>query len=154
MSRLFLLRTRYTIRVGLKKLGRTPVPKLPSRPPPPKKNVHVKWLKLLTILKRSEKYSLGGSKITCGICEKVYFDQLIAFIILSHFLSMSYITLWMLDVYNAIRVSNSLDPDEARHLSGLIWVQTVSKGYQQTTKVAPSGQRILFYHILVQMSYE
>ena len=34
---------------------------------------------------------------------------------------------------NTIRVSNSLDPDQARHLSGLIWVQTVCKGYQRTT---------------------
>ena len=35
---------------------------------------------------------------------------------------------------NAIRVSNSLDPDQARHkMSGLIRVQTVCKGYQQTT---------------------
>ena len=40
--------------------------------------------------------------------------------------------------------SNSLDPDQARHfvgsdldkMSGLIWIQTVCKGYQQTTKVA------------------
>ena len=28
---------------------------------------------------------------------------------------------------------NSLDTDQARHLSGLIWVQTVCKGYQQRT---------------------
>ena len=28
-------------------------------------------------------------------------------------------------------MSNSLDPDQARHWSGLIWVQTVCKGYQQ-----------------------
>ena len=50
-------------------------------------------------------------------------------------------------------MSNSLDPDQAQHfvgpdlgpnfllrsadnkMSGLIWVQTVSKEYQQTTKV-------------------
>ena len=36
---------------------------------------------------------------------------------------------------NTIRVSNSLDPDQAGHLVGLIWVQTVSKGYQQTALV-------------------
>ena len=35
---------------------------------------------------------------------------------------------------NTIRVSNSLNPDQARLLSGLILVQTVCKGYQQTTK--------------------
>ena len=37
-------------------------------------------------------------------------------------------------------MSNSLDPDQVRTdiLSALIWVQTVRKGYQQTTKVAAS----------------
>ena len=34
-----------------------------------------------------------------------------------------------------IRMSNSLDPDQARHFVGLIWGQTVCKGYQQTTLV-------------------
>ena len=29
-------------------------------------------------------------------------------------------------------------------LSGLIWVQTVCKGYQQTTKVAPSEKRVKY----------
>ena len=44
---------------------------------------------------------------------------------------------------NIIRVSSCLDPDQARHfvgpddiLSGLIWIQTVCKCYQQTTIVA------------------
>ena len=32
-------------------------------------------------------------------------------------------------------MSNSLDHDQARHLSGLIWVQIVCKSYQQTTLV-------------------
>ena len=33
-------------------------------------------------------------------------------------------------------MSNSLDPDQARRIvSGLIWVQTVCQGYQQTTLV-------------------
>ena len=42
---------------------------------------------------------------------------------------------------NTIRVSNSLDLDQARHfvrpdiLSGLIWVQTVCKVYQPMTLV-------------------
>ena len=35
---------------------------------------------------------------------------------------------------NTIRESNSLDPDQARQF-GLIWVQIVCKGYQQTTLV-------------------
>ena len=30
---------------------------------------------------------------------------------------------------------NNLDPDQARQSSGLIWVQTVCQGYQQTTLV-------------------
>ena len=34
---------------------------------------------------------------------------------------------------DAIRVSNSLDPDQTDILSGLIWVQTICKGYQQET---------------------
>ena len=39
-------------------------------------------------------------------------------------------------------MSNSLDPDRPEMLSGLIWVQTVCKGYHQTTKVAISGERV------------
>ena len=35
----------------------------------------------------------------------------IAFIIPSHFIIVQYFTLWMLDFFNTIRVSNSLDPD-------------------------------------------
>ena len=31
---------------------------------------------------------------------------------------MPYFTLWMLDFFNTIRVSNSLDPDQARHFVG------------------------------------
>ena len=36
---------------------------------------------------------------------------------------------------NIIIVPNSLDSDQTDELSGLIWVQTVCKGYQQTTLV-------------------
>ena len=36
-------------------------------------------------------------------------------------------------------MSKRLDPD---FLLGLIWVQTIRKGYQQTTKVATSGERV------------
>ena len=36
---------------------------------------------------------------------------------------------------NSTRVSKSLDPDQARFLSGLIWFQTVCKFYQPTTLV-------------------
>ena len=35
---------------------------------------------------------------------------------------------------NLFRVSNSLDPDQARQTSGLLWVQAVCKRYQQTTR--------------------
>ena len=33
---------------------------------------------------------------------------------------------------NTIKVYNGLDPNQARLFVGLIWVQTVCKGYQQT----------------------
>ena len=49
------------------------------------------------------------------MCEKVYFDQNIAFIIPSHIIIVPYFTLWMLDFFHTIRVSNSLDPDQIRH---------------------------------------
>ena len=57
------------------------------------------------------------------ICEKVYFNQLLefsntAFIIPSHIIIVQYFTLWMLEYFVTIRVSNSLDPDQARHYVG------------------------------------
>ena len=63
-------------------------------------------------------YSLGDST-KLHICEKVYFHLAfgfsnIAFIILSHFIIVPYFTLWMLDFFNTIQVSNSLDPDQAQ----------------------------------------
>ena len=42
---------------------------------------------------------------------------------------------------NTTRVSNCLDPDQTDILSVLIWVQTVCKVYQQTTKVDDSIER-------------
>ena len=46
---------------------------------------------------------------------------------------------------NTIRMSNSLDPDQAHHFVrsdlGLIWVQTVCKSYQQTT---PAGKELTY----------
>ena len=47
---------------------------------------------------------------------------------------------------NTIRVSNGLGPDHDRH-SVLIWVLTVCKIYQETTKVVASKQRVKFYSI-------
>ena len=42
--------------------------------------------------------------------------------------------------WNNLRVSNGMDPGQDRLLVQ-IWVQTVCKGYQQTTKVADSKER-------------
>ena len=87
------------------------------------------------------------ARLTC-ICEKVYFDQLLDFpIFLYYSFALYYFAIfYSLDAgfFTTIRVSNSLDPDEARHFSSLIWVQTVFKGYQQTTKVASSSQRVKY----------
>ena len=61
-------------------------------------------------------YSLGDQKL--HICEKVYFSLAfgfsnIAFIIPSRFIIVPYFSLWMLDFFYTIQVSNSLDPDQA-----------------------------------------
>ena len=56
--------------------------------------------------------------------EKMYFDQLLDFpIFLLLFLHtfhiiVPYFSLWILDFFNTIRVSNSLDPDQAQHFVG------------------------------------
>ena len=55
---------------------------------------------------------------------------------------------------NTIRVSNSLDPDQAQHfLLGLIWVQNclVCKGYQQTTLV---GKELTYQFSAIQQIAE
>ena len=40
--------------------------------------------------------------------------------------------------------SITLDPDQALQLSGLIWVQTICKGYQQAIKVTElAGKEII-----------
>ena len=73
------------------------------------------------------------------------FDQLLDFTIFaSHFIIVPYFTLWMPDFFNTIRVPNSLDPDQSKLLSDLIWVQTVCKAYQQTTKVSHRQQRVKY----------
>ena len=73
------------------------------------------------------------------IFAKRYFDQLLGFQILPwlflHTLLLCHIsTLWMLDFFNTIRVSNSLDPYQARQ-------NDLGPNCQQTTEVAPRGQR-------------
>ena len=43
----------------------------------------------------------------------VRFFFFVGYIIPSHFIIVPYFTLWMLVFFNTIRVSNSLDPDQA-----------------------------------------
>ena len=57
----------------------------------------------------------------------------IAFTIPSHFIIVPYFMLWMLDLFNIIQLSNSLDPSGSK-----LFAKVISS--QQTTKVAPSGQ--------------
>ena len=49
-------------------------------------------------------------------------------------------------------MSNSLDPDQARRIesSGLIWVQTVCQGYQQTTLV---DKELMQYELVIYLSF-
>ena len=75
----------------------------------------------------------------------MYFDQLLDFQIeLLLFIIVPYFTLWMLDFFNTIRVSNNLDPDQAQHFVEPDFGPSVCKGYQQTTKVTSSGQRVKY----------
>ena len=46
------------------------------------------------------------------------FSNIAFFFIPSHFINVPYFTLWILDFFNTIRVSNSLYPDQARHSVG------------------------------------
>ena len=64
-----------------------------------------------------------------------------------HYCAFDNFTLWMLIF------SNSLDPDQARHFSGLSWGQTVCKGFQQTTKVAPSIYIITCWYYLLDKTF-
>ena len=72
-------------------------------------------------------------------CTTIY--TLLALCIMCYF-SCFFVVCWFFQ--NTIRVSNGLNPDQDRHLSVLIWVQTVCKGYQQITNVA-SG-RVKYSH--------
>ena len=47
------------------------------------------------------------------------------------------------------RMSNGFDPDQDRHSVAMIWVQTVCKGYRQTTKVTASKESLNFIIHLV-----
>ena len=63
-------------------------------------------------------HCLGDLKITYlqkSVFSLAFGFSNIAFIIPSHFIIVPYFTLWMLDFFNTIQVSNSLDPDQAQH---------------------------------------
>ena len=68
----------------------------------------------------------------------------IAFIIPSHFIIVPYFTLWMLDSFNTIRVSNSLDPDQARHFVGPDLGPNCLQRSLADNKVIPIGQRVKY----------
>ena len=91
------------------------------------------------------KSTLGGWKITY-LWKSVFWSAFgfsnIAFIIPSHFkfIIVTYLTLWMLPS-GCQTVLIQIRPDI---LPGLILVQTVYRCYQQTTKVAASGQRVRY----------
>ena len=47
-----------------------------------------------------------------------------------------YVSFLSNSIRNSPRVLNSLDLDQVESLFGLIWTQTVCKGYQQMTEVS------------------
>ena len=57
---------------------------------------------------------------------------------------MSFFTLWMLDFSIPSWCQTVWIQIRSNILLGLIWVQTVCKGYQQTTKFASNGQRVKY----------
>ena len=62
--------------------------------------------------------SLGDSKITYlrkSVFSLAFGFSNIAFIIPSHLIIVPNFTLWMLDFFKTIQVSNSLDPDQVQH---------------------------------------
>ena len=90
--------------------------------------VHSRWFKNDTFAKK------------CILISFWSFQYFIAFIIPSHFIIVQYLTLWMLPS-GCQTVWIQIRPDI---MSGLIWVQTVCKCYQQMTKVTVSGQRVKY----------
>ena len=77
------------------------------------------------------------------ICEKVYFDQLLAFqiLLLLFFHTLLFAIFYSLDAgfLNTIRVSNSLDIDQARHFVGPDLGPNCLQGLSADNK---SGQRV------------
>ena len=94
--------------------------------------VHSRWFKNFIFAKK---------------CILISWFSNIAFITPSHFIIVPYFILWVLDFWIPSLASGcqtvyiQIRPDV---LLGLIWVQTVCKGYQQITKVATSWQRIKY----------
>ena len=68
----------------------------------------------------------------------------IAFIIPSHFIILPYFTLRMLDFFYTIRVSNSLDPDQARHFVGPDLGPNCLQRLSAETKDTPNRQRVKY----------
>ena len=48
-------------------------------------------------------------------------------------------------------MSNSLDPEQARHFVGLVWVQTVCKSYKQATLVGKELMCNNYYMNIIQV---
>ena len=70
------------------------------------------------------------------------------FVVCWYFLKSAF---WKNSFRNTVRMSNSLDPDQASDdLSGRIWVQTVCLGYQQTTLV--DNELIIHFNNLVSVA--
>ena len=65
---------------------------------------------------------------------KVYFDQLLDFPIFLHTLNIivPYFTLWMLDFFNITGCQLVLIQIRPNKMLGLVWIQTVCKGYQHS----------------------
>ena len=82
----------------------------------------------------------------------------IAFIIPSHIIIVPYFTLWMLDTFNTIRMTNILDLDQARHFIGPdlgpnclkmysadhknVWMNLGSNCSQKLSADKKNGQRV------------
>ena len=83
------------------------------------------------------------------ICEKVYFDQLLIFQYCFYYS----FTLYYCAIFNSLNAESFSIPSGCQTvwiqirpdiLSGLIWVQTVCKGYKQMIKVTASRQRVRY----------
>ena len=95
------------------------------------------------------------------ICEKVYFDQLLDLQMLLLLFLHTLLLCHMLDSFNTIRVSNSLDPDQAQNfvgpdlgpnrlqrlsadneMSGLIWSKLLAKFIRRQQNSPQAGKEL------------